>query len=89
MTIKSNQFVNYKKKSMKKALLHFPNGTGPQALTPKAMKQIVGGYGAYPYCDTATFICGCIDVENNFYHGPCGAGYCDRNYGGEPWCVRR
>jgi natural product precursor len=80
-----HQIVNYKIKTMKKALLNFPGTAQPRALSKKEMKQVVGGGS----CGNATWICGCIDGENNFYPGACGANYCWQTYGGEPWCVRR
>ena len=33
------------------------------------------------------WICGCLDVEGNFYPGPSGGAYCWNTYQGEPWCI--
>ncbi len=58
-------------------------------LAKSDMLKIRGGYGSYSNCDNRCWICGCLDVEDNFYPGPCGGGYCLNNYGAEPWCIRR
>jgi hypothetical protein len=82
---KRNLIITYKFKTMKKTSLNTADQF--KKLGRADMKKINGGKingCVEPRC----FICGCIDLDENFYRGGCGAGYCNDTYGGEPWCVR-
>jgi hypothetical protein len=71
-------------------------------LLSKTEKKNIKGGGPYPItvngvyypsncwvgnATTINYLCGCLDPENNFYPGQCGAGYC-AGLDAEPYCVR-
>ncbi len=68
---------------MKKALVNAATPLLQKKLSREDMKKITGGQSA-----KSGWICGCLDVEDNFYPGPSGANYCLATYCAEPWCVR-
>jgi hypothetical protein len=69
------------KNEMKKVLENAATSLQQKKLSREDMKKIAGGKAAI-----SSFICGCIDVEDNFYPGPYGAYYCWTRYCGEPHC---
>ena len=55
---------------MKKALQNTATPLLQKKLSREEMKKITGGQSA-----KFGWICGCLDVEDNFYPGPSGANY--------------
>lgn len=66
---------------MKKVLENAAASLQQKKISREMMKKIGGGTSA-----GKARVCGCLDLDNNFYPGPSGANYCWTRYGGEPWC---